>query len=106
MGWSVRRDDHHESILTAADGGGVTNFVCEPVGLRIEREPLSELNGQLHLCSMPRDRRPLPLIGNLSQREPDQLGGRRVARKVPLVANRLAHGGGEQFDDVGGVDDL
>ncbi len=42
---------------------------------------------------MPRNGGSLPVLGDVAQREPDQLGGRLIARKVSLVTHRLADRG-------------
>jgi hypothetical protein len=48
----------------------------------------------------------LPVLRDVAQCQPDQLGSGLIAGEMSLVADRLAYRGVEAFDRVGGVDDF
>ena len=55
----------------------------------VKDEPLAELDRQLGLGSLPRRGRPLPVLRDVPQRQPDQLGGGLIARKMAFVAPQM-----------------
>ena len=44
--------------------------------------------------------RVLPVLGDVAQRQPEQLAGSLIAREMPLVADRLEHRG---FENTGAL---
>src|SRR5690242_18210563 len=68
-----------------------------------QNEAVLELDRQLGLGSVPRNRRIFPARLNVAQHQPDEFGGRLFAGKMSADAYRLAHLRVETLDRVGGV---
>ena len=85
---------------------GVSGILCVSVDSVscADDKSVFDVDGKLVHCCMPGDRWLEPFVLDVSQHEPDELGGRFIAGEVSPAADCLADLAMETLDRIGGVD--